>query len=143
VPGSGSGGRYHRALPEVHPAERQPEGLAAKAAGDSCCVNVNQCYLCTSVDGTELLARDRDRLAREPARQQADTAVGALVEVTDVHLNDLLRVLPVQPQSLASIVVDLYRRGAGKCLPALAPGPARRLRRRSPGTSCRVAVRST
>jgi hypothetical protein len=76
VPGSGSGGRHHRALPEVHPAERQPEGLAAKAAGDSCCVNVNQCYLCTSVDGTELLARDRDRRAREPVRQQADTAVG-------------------------------------------------------------------
>jgi len=46
-----------------------------------------------------------------------NTAVGTPVEVTDICLDDLPRVLPVQPESFAGVVVDLYRRGVGNaCL---------------------------
>jgi hypothetical protein len=51
-----------------------------------------------------------------------NTAVGTPVEVTDVCLDDLPRVLPVHPESFAGVVVDLYRRGVGECLPALVQG---------------------
>ena len=58
------------------------------------------------VISTELLARYRERRARNPAGQEVNTAVGIAVEVMDVHLGDLpLR--PVQAQCLAGVRVNL------------------------------------
>jgi hypothetical protein len=68
----------------------------------------------TLVVSAELLARYRERRARNATSQEVNTAVRATIELANVPLDDLPYVLPVQEQCLACIRVDLDSRGMGE-----------------------------
>ena len=68
----------------------------------------------TLVVSAELLARHRERRARNAAGKEVNTVVGAAIELVNVPFDDLPHMLPVQAQCLASIRVNLDSRGMGE-----------------------------
>jgi hypothetical protein len=72
----------------------QPEGLREQIA---------------LIVGAQLLARDRERRARNATRKQICASVRATVEVVEIH-HDRVPVRPVQNHGLAGIWIDFHGR---------------------------------